>query len=375
MAYTLNDLAAAEHYNQFVWGSAGGSTLVTSNNNLYYVYGRGYGNRGMNQSMVTVDGWPAYSNPNLSSPNASSRPFGTNPLTGASWSDESGTLRAVEGPSAGDANGEVITSAQWIGLFSTINRVLYHHSQANLTITTRPMFGGTIRAISTVQDKINLMASNTGASRALTPQTGIPNTSSNYAWTVPNNTFSVQTRTLDRTCIWIDGNQARWFFNAGGQIRVKISATGSGDARSLEMTSLIDGLGTCTIGYSNNTGFNGNDSITTEDKTKGFWTFTNGAAYTQLGRRSAVAGAQYTDSYCTLSAKLSGDTSEGSNGARFDFRFFAYSGFAGQGTKSDWNTDGLNITINIQIEVLDPVYSPSPGDPLLEKTWTNPTLG
>lgn len=377
MAYTLNDTAEAQHYNQFVWGSAAGSTLVTTNNNLYYVYGRGYGNRGFNQSMVDVDGWPAYNNPNLSSPNSVSRPYGTNPLTGANWSDEKGKLAAVEGPSAGDATGEVITAAQWIGLFSVINRCLTHQNATggNITLTTRPMFGGTIRAISNVQDKLNLIASGTGYSRTVVSQTGIPNTASTYAWSVANNTFSNQTRTIDRTCIWNDGNQARWFFNAGGQIRVKVSATGSGDARSLEMTRLIDDLGTCTISYSANTGFTGNDSSVTEDKSKGYWTFTNGAAYTQLAKRSAVSGATYTNSYVTFQAKLSGDTTEGANGARFDFRFFAFSGYAGSGTLPAWATDGLNISIGIQIEVLDPVYSISPGSPLMEKTWTNPTLG
>jgi len=372
MAYQLSDEALASHYNQFVWGSDSGGTLVTSNNNLYRIWGRGSGNRGMNQPMTAVPGFEAYDNTNLSSPNNRFRPFGTDPVTGSSWSDESGSLRPVDGPSSGDT-AEIISASHWIGLFSTINRMLYHQNQANLSLPTRPMFSGTVRAINSVQSKIDAAAGGTGTARSTQTLalTGSPGTN---VWTVANNTYSVQTRTYDRTCTWNDGNQARWFFNAGGKLRIKVSATSSGDARSLEMGAIIDGLGTCTIGYNDNTGFSGNDSSATEDKSKGFWTFSNGAGYTQLGRRSAVAGAVYSDSYVTLSVKLSGDQSEGSNGAKFDVRLFAYSGYnlsGPAGLNPNWATDGLNITISVQLEILDPAYSGG----MLTKTWTNPELG
>lgn len=373
MAYILNDQALAQHYNQFVWGSSSGGTLVTSNNNVNRVWGRGSGNRGMNQTMVAVPGYESYDNSNLASPNNRFRPFGVDPVTGANWSDESGTLRPVDGPSAGPDPAEVISASHWIGLFSTINRMLYHQNQSNISLPTRPMFSGTIRAISAVQDSIDAMASGTGAARS-TSTLALPNSSATNSWTVANNTHSVQTRTFTRTCTWTDGNQARWFFNAGGKVRIKVSATSSGDARSLEMGAIIDGLGTCTIGYNNNTGFTGNDSGATQDLTKGYWTFTNGAGYTQLGRRSAVAGATYSDSYCTLSVKLSGDQSEGANGAKFDVQLFAYSGYnlsGPTGRDPNWQTDGLNISIAVQIEILDPAYSGG----MLTKNWTNPELG
>jgi hypothetical protein len=375
MAYILNDQALASHYNQFTWGSDSGGTLVTANNNIYYVWGRGSGNRGMNQSMVAVPGYDNYNNANLvglPAPNNRFIPSGINPLTSAAWSDQDGSLRPVEGPSSGDP-AEIILSSHWVGLFSTINRMLYHQNLAGNITVDRAMFGGTLRAVSSIQSKIDSMASGSGSARAR--QTlALVNTSATNSWTVANNTYSAQTRTFDRTCTWNDGNQARWFFNAGGKIRIKVSATSSGDARSLEMGAIIDGLGTCEIGYSSNSGFSGNDSSATQDLTKGFWTFSNGAGYTQLGRRSAVAGATYTDSYCTLSVKLSGDTSEGSNGAKFDVRLFAYSGYnlsGPDGKSPDWRTDGLNITIAVQIEVLDPAYTGG----MLTKGWTDPTLG
>jgi len=369
MAYLLNDQALASHYNQFTWGSDTGGTLVTVNNNINHVWGRGSGNRGMNQSMVAVPGFDAYDNTNLTSPNNRFRPYGTDPVTAANWSDENGTLRVVDGPSSG-GTAEIISSAHWIGLFSTINRMLYHQSQANLSLPTRPMFSGTIRAINSVQSKIDTAASNTGAARATTTL-ALLNSSATNVWTVAS-TATVQTRTFDRTCAWNDGNQARWFFNAGGKIRIKVSAASSGDARSLEMGAIIDGLGTCTIGYTSNTGFSGNDSGATQDLTKGYWTFTNGAGYTQLGKRSAVAGATYSDSYVTLSVKLTGDTSEGARGSQFDVRLFAYSGYNGTGAANlGWNTDALNITIAVQIEVLDPAYNGG----MLTKGWTDPQLG
>jgi hypothetical protein len=378
MAYSINDQALASHYNQFVWGSDSGGTLVTSNNNIYRVWGRGSGNRGMNQSMTVVAGLDQYDNPNLSSPNNRFRAYGVNPNTGDNWDNTTGSLRPVDGPSSGDAAGEIISANHWIGLFSTINRMLYHQNQpANLFLSsdtvTRPMFNGTIKAVNYVQTNIDSCASSTGVGRATTTLV-LTNTSATNSWTVPGNTYSNQTRTFDRTCTWNDGNQARWFFNAGGKVRIKVSATSSGDPRSLEMGAIIDGLGTCTIGYTTNTGFSGNDSSATQDLTKGFWTFSNGAGYTQLGKRSAVSGATYTDSYCTLSVKLSGDTSEGSNGAKFDVRLFAYSGYnlsGPAGLDPNWATDGLNITIAVQIEVLDPAYSGG----MLTKGWTDPTLG
>jgi hypothetical protein len=251
--------------------------------------------------------------------------------------------------------------------------MLYHQNQSNISLPTRPMFSGTIRAISSVQTKITEGATNMGAARSTTTL-ALTNSSSTLTWTVPNNTHSVQTRTFNRTCTWTDGNQARWFFNAGGKVRIKVSATSSGDARSLEMGAIIDGLGTCTIGYSSNSGFSGNYSGATQDLTKGYWTFSNGAGYTQLGRRSAVAGATYSDSYCTLSVKLSGDQSEGANGAKFDVQLYAYSGYnlsGPTGKDPNWQTDGLNITIAVQIEILDPAYTGG----MLTKGWTNPELG
>jgi hypothetical protein len=377
MAYSINDEALASHYNQFVWGSTGGGTLVTSNNNIYRIWGRGSGNRGMNQSMTVIEGHDQYNNPNVSAPNDRFVAYGTNPNTAAAYDDRFGSLRPVDGPSSGDP-AEIISANHWIGLFSAINRMLYHQNQpANLFLSSdtvsKPMFNGTVKAVNYVQTNIDTCATNMGVGRATTTLV-LTNSSATNSWTVPDNTFSNQTRTFDRTCTWNDGNQARWFFNSGGKMRIKVSATSSGDSRSLEMGAIIDGLGTCTIGYSSNTGFSGNDSSATQDLTKGFWTFSNGAGYTQLGRRSAVAGATYTDSYCTLSVKLSGDTSEGSNGAKFDIRLFAYSGFnlsGAAGLSPDWASDGLNITIAVQIEILDPAYSGS----MLTKGWTDPSLG
>ena len=183
MTYSSQSVIQYSDYNQLVWGSTSGGALVTTNNNINYIWGPGYGNRGLNQDMSSIIGLP------------------NNQGSGSGYNDTIGYLSPV-------TTAQTITAQQWIGFLSALNRALYHQNQSNVSIATAPGFDRTIEVIASVQTYLNSAASGTGSTRGYNTRP-IPNGAKSFPWIVAN-TASNQSKTFNRACYWPTGNDARW---------------------------------------------------------------------------------------------------------------------------------------------------------------------
>ena len=353
MAYAVNDEIEAAHYNIFVWGTTSGGTLETGVNNINLLWGPGYGNKGMNQDMSSILGLP-----------------NNQGVSAGVYNDTIGTLTPVDGVSAGDVatNASTVQARQWIGLISAMNRSLYHQNQGNVVLSQAPGFGRDIRFIASMNTYMNSISSGMGTARFTSVQPGvgvnIPST-----WTV-GGTGTNQTFSVTRSIEWPDADDARWFFNAGGKIRVSVSATGAGNDRSSAIAIVTNGLGASDIGYDSRTEFSG---ATATGNNVGYWDMTvSGSTFELIGEKTAVAGSVYSTTKISVSIKLSGDA--GSNGGRgkiIQVKYDWISGFGGTGGEAAWNAgDSISIQLNTIIDIMNPAYTNS----MIQRTWADPSI-
>jgi len=149
--------------------------------------------------------------------------------TGDTGYGQSTTLSTV-------SDGTTITATQWSNLLNRISSSASHQG-SSITAITNPSTSDPIEAftalsgnISTIQANRTNAASWSGSSNS----TGINNTD----WTA--------SLTITNTLTFAGGNEARWFFNAGGRIQI-YSSHGGGNAKDNEWNDLCSKAGSYYI--------------------------------------------------------------------------------------------------------------------------------
>ena len=343
MTYSSTGLIEATHYNTRVWGTSAG-TPSTATTCLYRSFGPGYGAKGLGQSMTSLDA--AQINPKYGE---------LYPVSPATDSTHPGTL---------------ISAVQWTGMVAAINRVKYHQIASNLTIAgVHP--GSTVSTITALDAALSAIETGMGTGRVGTVVSG---TTFNDGWSFTS-VASAQTKTVSRSFSFQSPDQARYFFNGGGRLRINITATDNtagGSQRSGAMASLIQALGSCDIDARGvkNLGFTGTGVTSGAAVGRGYWT--NGpnnsvTTYVTLGTLTGDTSGVYTDDSVTCGFYFGGDQDvNGDNGDTLYVRFSFNSGFASTGPTGltpTWQSDSLNITINTHIDAYPPSTS------VLENTW------
>jgi len=228
-----------------------------------------------------------------------------NTLWGSGTSDkgygESTTLSTVSA-------GTTITATQWVNLLNRCNTIASHQG-TTLTSITNPTTGDTIEAYTALSTNITTLTTNRGNAAA----SGSDITTNG---TVSGTTTWDVSAVTTRTVTFASANAARYFFNAGGMIRLSASLTGtSGDAKSLEWADLLSQCGTIAFtggtatqtiagtSYTGTTKIGGSGSPTVLTTTTGFYDLTPGGAATTIFTQYADS-APYTANYVTLSVAL-----------------------------------------------------------------------
>ena len=185
MAYTAGDLILDDHYNTFATGSVGGT--ATDSANVNNVWGVGTGDRGYGQST---------------------------------------TLSAVTA-------GTTVTATQWATLLSRISTIASHQG-TSITAITSPVAGNTIAAYTALSTNIASIHTNR-LNNAAFGTTSATNTSGSAAW----DTYTIHTITVT----FADANSRRYFFNAGGEIRIDTTISGgTADGKYNEWVDLSNTL-------------------------------------------------------------------------------------------------------------------------------------
>jgi hypothetical protein len=264
---------------------------------------------------------------------------------------------------------------QWTGLVTAVNIVKYHQIQSNLTLAgVQP--GTQISAITALDSALSSIESSMGTGRTGSVLSG---PTFNDGWSFAS-VASAQTFTVIRSLTFNSPDQARYFFNGGGYLRINITAadnTAGAVNRSAAMVSLIQTMGSCNIDANGvrNTGFTGGGTYGApfSAQGKGYWQAgpNNGVTtYAALGGISGDASGVYTDDHVTCGVYFGGTQgAHGDNGDTLYVKFNFNSGFASTGPAGltpTWQTDSLNITINTHIDA----YPPS--TQVLGNTWGVP---
>lgn len=235
-------------------------------------------------------------------------------------------INAVWGTGTGDAgwgqtalgtvsSGTTVTATQWASLVNTLSSM---GSQTGTTITSRtaPVTGNTISVLANVAADISSCTTNRGnafgsgtrsstwtGSTAKTTATGSGNTSWTITWT--------------HVVTFPSADQARYFWNAGGLVRLDMGKSSTGTDKDLDWNTFAGTVGTLylsgrvnganqSISGQTYTGFTrsgGSGTPTTLASTTGWYSLTGGAAATTMFKLFS-ATSPYTSDYVQVTAAV-----------------------------------------------------------------------
>ena len=257
MTYTTGGLIQAADYNKFVQG---GATVDHNVANVNTIWGVGFGDRGYGQT---------------------------------------GELATVPATN-------VVTATQWATLIARLNSIRTHQIGTNTGVTA-PVAGSTISYINTLQTFVDAVYSN----RMTTSIQGTdsPIRTTTHVWNVASPT----TFQIVRTFTFADADQARYFFNGGGQLSLAFNATDSlANLKGANWVSFLNSkLASFTLAgkSSGRTGIGG--SVTLQAPVTGYWGLTT-TDQTLLAITSGTATGVYDSN--TISVKTRTNGVQGANG-------------------------------------------------------------
>jgi hypothetical protein len=269
------------------------------------------------------------------------------------------------------STGGTVTAAQWASLVNTVSSMASHQGTA-ITARTAPTAGTVIAVLAAVNTDITNCFNNRGNAAASGSQfTGWTGTNSKTG-TTSGATWSI---TFTNTVTFASADAARYFFNAGGRIKLDFSKTATGQTGDPEWNDLANtlcgdifftgGAFSQTIAgtvYTGTTKIGGTGSPTTLATTTGFFDLSAGAAATTIYQQFADT-APYTSNFIRVQVALGA----GSNVLTFTTLWSASDGdpISG-GTASSGATPGTAPTTIC-------TYFP-PSSTFLTASWGTPTI-
>ena len=230
------------------------------------------------------------------------------------WGAGTGDAGYGQTPLATVSAAGTITATQWATLVNTISSIASHQG-TTITSRTAPVAGNTINILSNLNTDLTTLTTNRGNAAANGVQYGtFSGTTSKTAGTGSGS--SAWSITFTHTITFANANAARYFFNAGGRIKIDFGKTSTGTLADAEWNDLANTLcgdiyitgGTATqnIGGTNYTGttkIGGTGSPNILLTTTGWYDLTTGDSviYKQFADT-----APYTGQYIQVAAKTAG---------------------------------------------------------------------
>jgi hypothetical protein len=311
MAYASGGVISATDYNNLAWGGTQG-TYTSVTKNIAYVMGVGSGAVGYGQTITAI-----------------------NTVAGAA----------------------TVTATQWSGLLTLLNGALGHQSGAGALLSGNYTAGQTITYFANVATAVTTI--NTNA--ALYSAQGSTTTGANFDVTV-SSTTGLSSYTVDRTVTFDSANQARYFFNAGGQLNLRLSTVNSADSGAENsFARLVTGLGGVGFRNTTNTGRTGSGiTLNTNNTALGYRTNVLNTPATIVQVTDTTASYTASTGYLQVYTS-SADTTNGSNGLSVTFRTIF--------TVADktWD-DTLSLTYRTAVDIVFPEST------YLTNAWGTPTI-
>ena len=196
--------------------------------------------------------------------------------------------------------GDTITAAQWNSLFTAMSNIA-NHTNDTLTSTGAVTAGDTIAVKAALEADLATLAASVAAGSpnavALTTSSGTAATQSTEGWD--------NTSTQELTVTFASANAMRWFFNAGGRVRVTVGIVSPAftNPKDTAFADLGTGIGNLDIRSQTTTrsGTTETDSTEGSGLALGFHDLTT--SYQELIRLTSD-NANYTSNNIQISAKL-----------------------------------------------------------------------
>ena len=253
------------------------------------------------------------------------------------------------------AAGSTITATQWATLLTRITSSASHQG-TSITSITNPVAGNTIEAYAALSTNITAIL-NAKNNAAASGSDSSASTTTTSAWT--------SSATTSKTITFPSADQLRYFFNAGGMIRMSFSRSGGTTSdQNTSWTNLLSNTGTIVLTGQGSPGENktiASTAYTGTTKIGGAGTptilLTGTGAYSLTGSAVAIfkqigTTYNYTTNFINIDASISGNVIT-----------FAV-------TLSDLATPGVD-SIDGTLTMTTVIRDPSSGT--LADTWGTPT--
>jgi hypothetical protein len=230
--------------------------------------------------------------------NNSSAPYGYNHFAGTG-SGAYGLGQTALATVTGGAG--TITAAQFNSLFTAMNNIA-NHTNDTLTSTTAVATGDTIAIKAALESDIATLAASIAAgspnATALTTSAALVTSDASGRWT--------GSHTVEQSVTFSSADDLRYFFNAGGKVRVTPSRIGNGGntgatSKDSSFDELISAVGTFSIASVTSARSGSGETLTTDGLANGALDL--GTSYTTLLRLTQDSGT-YTSNYVDVQAKL-----------------------------------------------------------------------
>jgi len=306
MAYSTGGLILDDHYNEFASGDPTNGTANHSVANINSLWGVGNGDKGYGQSTV---------------------------------------LSEV-------TTGATVTATQWATLLTRMTTIA-NHQASSITAISNPTVGNTIAAYTALSGNLNTIYANR-LNVAANGSDSTNSTSGTGSWT--------QYTTHTVTLTFADVDSARYYFNAGGQIRFSFARSGgTAHTKNTEWTDLCNDAGTIIFGANSTTAVGQTGTNTILTTTSGYYQLATGFV---TNFQKYQDSSPYTANYININAKSNGGATNGGNGNILTFEIT----YADNAAPDDFN-DTVNGTLTTTV-----VERP-PSTTHLTNVWGNPTYG
>jgi hypothetical protein len=260
--------------------------------------------------------------------------------------------------------GTTVTATQWASLINTLNSLRIHQSGlGGYTSFSPTVAGNKINHLSTLNTEIvagyTLRMGFDFGNSAVVAGSGLATT-----WTSATTT-STLARAFGVRATFASADQARYFFNSGGRLKLNVSGAQSASttARTNAAIALCTNLGGVALfGSNTNGGRTGSGgTLGTNDTTKGYWTTTYNSNVTIVSVTSTTAS--YTTDTATITVNPNGaqGTNNG-NGLNVDF-------WINLSSTSGANAGGLSFNDSLGIAVTRSIDVSYPEVTNLSNTW------
>lgn len=297
-----------------------------------------------------------------------------NTFAGGNTANVSGQLNTILGQGRGNAGygqsavgnvsaqSDLITATQWTTLVNGVNRVRKHQSGAGFTNLSTYTAATVVNATNNISSNLTTAYTN----RLTFSANGTTTTGATFSpnFTAPNDT-NPATFNISRIATFASADQARYFFNAGGQLNFVVTGvtnTGGTNRGASLATLAATNLASLRFLAANNIGRTGTGGTVTSSNTSlGYYSATTSNVSAVLLTGTT---ASYTSDTCNVVARTNGvQGSNNDNGTTMTISMVLFSA-----PQSPAFNDSIDITVNHRVDV---VY---PSTTFLANTWGSVTV-